>query len=91
MSDVVGYFGWLGAQVSDAQDRRVRIEAAGAAIHANEQTLTQAMIHGIGNLFGLADLLGVISSAVRTTRHARVWCASLLDGMEAPDLVSALR
>jgi selenocysteine lyase/cysteine desulfurase len=91
MSDVVGYFGWLGAQVSDAQDRRVRIEAAGAAIHANEQTLTQAMIHGIGNLFGLADLLGgdLIGGSNNPSREGLV-CITL-DGMEAPDLVSALR
>ena len=38
---------------------RERIEAAGAAIHAHEKRLTDAMIHGIGNLAGLADLPGV--------------------------------
>ena len=35
-SDVVGYFDWLGGQVSDAQSQRGRIEAAGAAIKAHE-------------------------------------------------------
>ncbi|MGB8622553.1 MAG: aminotransferase class V-fold PLP-dependent enzyme, partial [Paracoccaceae bacterium] len=58
-SDVVAYFDWLGGQVSDAPDRRARIEAAGDAIHAQEMALTDAMLHGTGNLMGLADLPGV--------------------------------
>lgn len=56
MSDVVAYFDWLGTQVSDATDRRARIVAAGAAIHTHEKRLTDAMIHGTGNLKGLADM-----------------------------------
>lgn len=59
MSDVVAYFEWLGAQVSDAEDRRDRIEAAAEAIHAHEASLTDAMLHGIGNLPGLAQIEGV--------------------------------
>jgi len=56
MSDVVGYFDWLGGQVSGATDRRTRIEAAGRAIHAYERHLTNGMINGIGNLPGLRDM-----------------------------------
>lgn len=56
MSDVVAYFDWLGGQVSDHTERRARIVAAGHAIHAYEQHLTNAMIHGIGNLPGLNDM-----------------------------------
>jgi selenocysteine lyase/cysteine desulfurase len=91
MSDVVGYFDWLGAQVSDATDRRARIEAAGAAIHAHETRLTQAMIFGTGNLAGLAELPGVtiIGGAENPAREGLV-CLTL-DGMAAADLVSALR
>jgi len=59
MSDVVAYFDWLGGQVSDAGDRRGRFLAAGDAIHAQEKALTDAMIHGTGNLPGLAELPGV--------------------------------
>ncbi|MCT4555418.1 MAG: aminotransferase class V-fold PLP-dependent enzyme [Pelagimonas sp.] len=59
MSDVVGYFDWLGAQLSDATDPRARIEAAAKAIHAHEQALSDTMLHGVGNLTGLADLPGV--------------------------------
>ncbi|KUF10391.1 aminotransferase class V-fold PLP-dependent enzyme [Pseudoponticoccus marisrubri] len=58
-SDVVSYFDWLGGQVSEAGDRRARIEAAAAAIHAHETALTQAMLQGTDNLPGLASLPGV--------------------------------
>lgn len=58
-SDVVSYLVWLGGEVSDAETPRDRIEAAGAAIHAHEKMLTDTMLHGAGNLPGLADLPGV--------------------------------
>lgn len=58
-SDVVTYLDWLGGAVSDAPDRRARIIAAGQAIHDHEQSLTNAMLHGTGNLAGLAELPGV--------------------------------
>ena len=58
-SDVVDYYDWLGAQVGDAPSRRARIEAAGSAIHAQERALTDAMLHGTGNLPGLAEMEGV--------------------------------
>ncbi len=91
MSDVVGYFDWLGAQVSDSDDRRTRIEAAGAAIHAHEKALTDAMIHGIDNLSGLAELNGVMIIG-GTDNPAREGLVSIaVEGMDAPDLVTALR
>ncbi|MGB1033546.1 MAG: aminotransferase class V-fold PLP-dependent enzyme [Paracoccaceae bacterium] len=91
LSDVVGYFDWLGAQVSDATDRRARINAAGAAIHAHEHRLTEAMIHGTGNLAGLADLpgVGIIGGVDNPAREGLV--SITLDGLDAPDLVTALR
>lgn len=91
MRDVVGYFDWLGGEVSQETDRRARIEAAGAAIHEHEKRLTDAMIHGIGNLAGLSDLPGVsiIGGVDNPAREGLVTLT--LDGMEAPDLVTALR
>lgn len=56
LTDVADYLEWLGAQVSGATDRRARFVAAGEAIHAQEKALTDAMIHGTGNLPGLKDM-----------------------------------
>lgn len=58
-SNVVDYFAWLGAATSQAPERRQQIEAAGRAIHAHETALTDAMLFGVGNLPGLAELPGI--------------------------------
>lgn len=90
-SDVVDYFDWLGGQVSDVQDRRARIEAAGAAIHAHEQALSGAMMAGTGNLRGLAHIPGVTVIG-GTDNPRREGVVSLtLAGMEAGALVTFLR
>ena len=59
MLDVVSYVEWLGVQVSESADRRERIQAAGRAIHGHEKALTDAMLHGTGNLPGLAEMPGI--------------------------------
>ena len=89
-SDVVGYFDWLGSQVSDATERRERIEAAGAAIHAHETALTEAMLHGTGNLPGLTDLPGitVIGGPENPAREGLVSFAS--DHLPAAEIVARL-
>ena len=89
-SDVVAYFDWLGGQTKDTDDRRTRLEAAGAAIHAHEHALTQAMIHGTGNLSGIADLPGVtlIGGADNPRREGLVCFA--LDHVPAADIVAKL-
>ncbi|MFZ5961388.1 aminotransferase class V-fold PLP-dependent enzyme [Thalassococcus sp. BH17M4-6] len=90
-SDVVAYFDWLGGEVSDATDRRARIVAAGAAIHAQENALTDAMIFGTGNQTGLADLPGVtlIGGADNPLREGLVSLS--VAGQSAPDTVARLR
>ncbi|QYX56893.1 aminotransferase class V-fold PLP-dependent enzyme [Roseovarius sp. SCSIO 43702] len=90
MSDVVAYLDWLGGEVSDATDRRARIEAAGAAIHDYETHLTRAMIHGTGNLPGLADLPGVtiLGGADNPAREGLV-CISV-EGHASADIVRRL-
>ena len=89
-SDVVRYFEWLGAQVSDTRDPRGRIEAAGKAIHDHEQALTNAMLRGIGNLSGLADLPGVtiLGGSDNPDREGLVCFA--LDHVPAGDIVDQL-
>ncbi|SFE12128.1 Selenocysteine lyase/Cysteine desulfurase [Sulfitobacter brevis] len=89
-SDVVAYFDWLGGQVSDADTPRGRIEAAGAAIHAHEKTLTDAMLHGVGNLQGLAELQGVtILGGIENKDREGLVCFAL-DHVPAADIVAKL-
>lgn len=90
-TDVIDYFDWLGAKVSDETDRRGRIEAAGAAIHAQEQALCNAMMHGVGNHRGLADIpeVMVIGGADNPSREGVVCLTH--DAINAGDLVTHLR
>jgi selenocysteine lyase/cysteine desulfurase len=89
-TDVVRYFEWLGELVSDTTDPRAKIEAAGAAIHDHEQSLTNAMLRGVGNLPGLADLPGVtiLGGADNPDREGLVCFA--LDQIPAGDIVDRL-
>ncbi|MBY6002430.1 aminotransferase class V-fold PLP-dependent enzyme [Salipiger bermudensis] len=89
-SDVVDYFEWLGSRVSDATDPRARIEAAGRVIHDHEAALTNAMLHGTGNLPGLAEMEGVVIVG-GTDNPAREGLVSFyVAGRPSPELVSAL-
>lgn len=90
MSDVVAYFDWLGGEVSDETDPRARIEAAGRAIHDYETHLTNAMIHGTGNLPGLAEMerVTIIGGADNAAREGLVCIA--IDGIPSPEVVTRL-
>lgn len=90
MSDVVGYFEWLGAQVSDATDRRARFVAAGEAIHAQEKALTDAMIHGTGNLPGLAEMekVTILGGIDNPAREGLV--SLVVQGVPSVDVVKKL-
>lgn len=90
MSDLVAYFDWLGGEVSDEPDRRRRIEAAGHAIYAHEKRLTDAMIHGIGNLKGLKEMAGVtiIGGVDNPAREGLV--SIVVKDMPSPEIVARL-
>lgn len=89
-SDVVTYLDWLGGEVSDETDPRARIEAAGHAIHSHEKTLTDATLHGTGNLPGLADIDGVtVIGGIDNPAREGLVCFSM-QGISAPDIVSRL-
>ena len=90
-SDVVAYFDWLGAQVSTATGPRQRIEAAGQAIHDHETGVLQAMLHGIGNARGLAEMPGVTVIGGNTTVGREGVVSLTLAGMASADLVTLLR
>ncbi len=89
-SDVIDYFDWLGGEVSDATNRRARIEAAGVAIKAHEKSLTDAMLFGTGNLQGLAEIEGVtiVGGQDNPSREGLVCFA--LDTVPALDIVDKL-
>ena len=90
MSDVVAYFDWLGGEVSDAENPRQRIEAAGRAIHAYETHLTDTMINGTGNLPGLRDMphVQILGGADNPAREGLV--SIVVEGMASPDVVTML-
>ena len=89
-SEVVNYFEWLGSHFTASADRRERIEAAGRAIHVQEKSLTDAMLHGTGNLKGLAEYeeVQVIGGIDNPQREGLV--AMNISGMDAGDLVEQL-
>jgi len=90
MSDLVAYFDWLGGEVSRETDRRRRIEAAGHAIHAHEKRLTDAMIHGTGNVKGLKEMenVTIIGGAENPAREGLV--SIVVKDMPSPDVVARL-
>ncbi len=90
MSDVVAYFDWLGGHFSDSDDPRTRLEAAGEAIHGHEQMLTRAMLHGTGNLKGLADMpeVRIIGGIDNPAREGLVAC--WVEGRDTGEVIRAL-
>ena len=89
-SEVVAYFEWLGGHFTDSTDARARIEAAGQAIHAHESGLTEAMLHGTGNLVGLAEMpeVRVIGGIDNPRREGLV--SFSVDDVESSEIVAGL-
>ena len=90
LSDVTDYLEWLGAQVTDSTDRRARFRAAGTAIHDHEKSLTDAMIHGTGNLPGLASMprVRIIGGIDNPAREGLV--SLHVEGVASADVVTML-
>lgn len=90
ISDVITYMEWLGEQVTDSDDRREKFLAAGKAIHDHEQSLTNAMIHGTGNLAGLAEMddVTILGGVDNPAREGLV--SIVVDGMASVDVVAKL-
>jgi selenocysteine lyase/cysteine desulfurase len=90
LSDVASYLEWLGEQVSDTNDRRAKFEAAGAAIHTYEKSLTNAMIYGTGNLPGLESMekVVIIGGAENAAREGLV--SLYVEGVASADVVTRL-
>lgn len=89
-SDVVAYLGWLGAEVGTPGGQRDALDAAGAAIAAQERVLCDAMLQGVGNRAGLTALPGVhiLGGTDNPNREGLVTFA--LEGRDNADVVSRL-
>ena len=90
LSDVVSYFEWLGEQAGGKGDRRAKFSAAADAIKNQEKTLTDTMIHGTGNLRGLADLdnVNIIGGIDNPAREGLV--SITVTGLNSADVVKRL-
>jgi len=90
MLEVMNYLDWLGGQVAPDAKGRDRFVAAGKAIHAHEKNLTDAMIHGTGNLDGLAEMekVHIIGGVDNPAREGLV--SLYVDGMSSVDVVAKL-
>jgi len=95
LSDVVSYMEWLGEQclgeqLNDSTDRRDKFLAAGEAIHAQEKSLTDAMINGVGNLPGLAamETVTIIGGVDNPAREGLV--SLTVNGVPSLDVVTQL-
>ena len=90
MLEVINYLDWLGEQVAPDSKGRDRFVAAGKAIHAHEKTLTDAMIHGTGNLDGLAEMekVHIIGGVDNPAREGLV--SLYVDGLSSVDVVAKL-
>ena len=88
--EVVQYFAWLGGHFTTATDPRQKYIAAGKAIHDQEKALTDAMLHGTGNLKGLADMpkVKIIGGIDNPRREGLV--SLNIDGVDAGSVVAQL-
>lgn len=88
-SNVVTYFDWLGGHFTAATDRRARLEAAAKAISSQEAALAEVMLHGTGNLGGLATMRGV--TIIGGSEGAREGVISFaMAGLPAAEIVTRL-
>jgi selenocysteine lyase/cysteine desulfurase len=90
LSDVCTYLEWLGGEVSGAEGRRERIVAAGAAIHAQEEALCDAMIDGVGNLAGLREMarVTILGGPDNPAREGLV--SLVVEGVDSAEVVARL-
>ncbi len=91
MSDVVNYLDWLGSELSDETERRIKLFVAGQAIKAQEKILTDAILLGKDNLRGVSELDGVevLGGVDNPLREGLV--SLRVKEIPSTDLVTALR
>lgn len=86
LSDVAHYIEWLGTQF----DPENPIPAAARAIKDHETALTNAMIHGTGNLPGLVDMPGITILGGADNPHREGLVSITVDQMPSGQVVDTL-
>jgi cysteine desulfurase/selenocysteine lyase len=89
-SEVVNYLDWLGSQLTESDNRRERILAAGSAFKQQEAGLVNVMINGADGQKGLRDMpeVTVIGGHDNNSREGLV--SLYVDGIPCADIVSRL-
>lgn len=91
-SEVVRYLEWLGRESgapADAASREL-VEAAAAAVRGQEHRLVDAMLQGIGDQAGLAQLDRVRVIGPVTSEHRSGMVSFEIEGLGAAEIVAAL-
>jgi len=89
-SRVIEYFEWLGSQFDNLADRRKKIEIAAQKMQEQEHDLCELMLHGEGNLVGLANLAGVNIVAGVDNQQRKGLVSFWKEGVAAADIVEKL-
>lgn len=89
-SEVVNYLEWLGSQLTDSDDKRERILAAGKAFKDQEAGLVDVMINGTDEQKGLRDMpqVTVIGGLDNSQREGLV--SLYIESIPCADVVSQL-
>lgn len=89
-SRVVEYLDWLGSHFGGTSGQRERIELAARGIQEQEHDLCELMLHGEGNLTGLADIPGINIIAGIENKDRKGLVSFWKNDVAAADLVALL-
>ena len=89
-SEVVNYIDWLGSKMTDSENRRDRILAAGKAFKQQEADLVEVMINGTEVQKGLRDMPQVTVIGGYDNSHREGLISLYIDTIPCADVVSQL-
>ena len=89
-SRVVEYLEWLGSNFDSSADRRKKIEIAAQKMQEHEHDLCELMLHGEGNLVGLANIPGVKIVAGVENKQRKGLVSFWKEGIDAATIVEKL-
>ena len=89
-SEVVNYIDWLGSKMTDSENRRDRILAAGKAFKQQEADLVEVMINGTEEQKGLRDMPQVTVIGGYDNSHREGLVSLYIEAIPCADVVSQL-